>query len=593
MLERQGDYEQALTLYADLFQKNGQHQQLFRSLLNLYKKSDKIAEGIIYFQSALNKNPNNMQIALTLIEFQYLTGDTLSTQQFYTQQIDHFGNRESFYRGVLQIYMRLGNENEMIDLLSQARLRFKPALFAQEVGHYYQVRRVFNLAMDEYILYVLNLGDRNHLISKRILKMSDEIESLTIIEKKITAIGSSTLNQNIEILTILADFYFKLQRYNDAFDVHLQLGMDSNLKMNRWLNFANQLQQEKVYPLAIKSYELILKSTENQKISGKALIGLGRSFEAQITPKTHSDLIDYYYNDNMFLDSPVYSTKQIAGSHLETSIAFYDSILSQQSLSKQSAQAHFRLGEIYYLVNQDFDRAIIQYEFSLKNRPSQKLIKKLHLRLADVYLSKGNPTIAFEYLDSLLTQKYDADYESKRILMGLHALPTDSVMLLIQSAFGRIKPTSPRFNDLMELRDLIQNYYVKGEENDKMAFSLFLKADMQLRQNKMSEALETLSYLQKLYPNSSIFSLALFRKSLIFNALNQHTLALESLTLLEETPFADRAIILTGQIYEFVMGDKEKALSSFHQILDAFPNSIYFEPIRYHIRKLEQESKNQ
>jgi hypothetical protein len=80
---------------------------------------------------------------------------------------------------------------------------------------------------------------------------------------------------------------------------------------------------------------------------------------------------------------------------------------------------------------------------------------------------------------------------------------------------------------------------------------------------------------------------------LIFNALNQHTLALESLTLLEETPFADRAIILTGQIYEFVMGDKEKALSSFHQILDAFPNSIYFEPIRYHIRKLEQESKNQ
>ena len=50
----------------------------------------------------------------------------------------------------------------------------------------------------------------------------------------------------------------------------------------------------------------------------------------------------------------------------------------------------------------------------------------------------------------------------------------------------------------------------------------------------------------------------------------------------------DRGIILAGQIYETKYLDVEKAMEQYMRILDEFPESIFSEPIRYHIRTLQQ-----
>ena len=54
------------------------------------------------------------------------------------------------------------------------------------------------------------------------------------------------------------------------------------------------------------------------------------------------------------------------------------------------------------------------------------------------------------------------------------------------------------------------------------------------------------------------------------------------------TPLEDRGIILAGQIYETKYFDVEKALVQYIRNLDEFPESIFSEPIRYHIRTLQQ-----
>jgi len=51
---------------------------------------------------------------------------------------------------------------------------------------------------------------------------------------------------------------------------------------------------------------------------------------------------------------------------------------------------------------------------------------------------------------------------------------------------------------------------------------------------------------------------------------------------------ADRGIILAGQLYETKILDMEKAMEQYMRILDEFPGSIFSEPIRYHIRTLQQ-----
>jgi len=588
MFERKGDYNSAISIYTNLYSKNINDHRVFRSLTNVYKKSEKLQEGITFFETLYQSNPLNLQIGLTLFEFYYLDGHKQLSETTLSKLEAQFGHLEPFYRGILQIYMTEGLEKEILSLAKRVRQHFHPTLFSQELGYYYQARRVYDRAMDEYILYLSQNKDRGFYISKRILKMSDEPESNLIIESKLTQ--SSHIHERI--IFILADFYFKQQQYQKAFQLHVQLGEKTPKDMSRWFKFANQLQKELAYSHSIDAFETILKYSKDSHLRGQALIGLGKSFEAQITPAFHMNIIDYYYNDNLFLDTPLHSRTHITNSHLNSSITFYDSVLTGHSFSKQSAQAYYRLGEIHYHVNQDFDRAFSQYQSSLKNRPNKNLKKTLQLRIADTYLAKGDPQKAFKYIDSLFVHQQSSYIENKRILMAFHTLPLDTVMNFIESAFTHINPTSSSFNDLMELRELIQTHFTKGSEMDKEAFQLFVKADLQIRQSKLMEAIETINYIQEMFQESSIYPLAIFRKALVLNHLGESTTALESLGLLRGTFIEDRAIILSGQIYELNQSNIDNALESYHRILDEFPKSIYFQPVRYHIRALDEKIKS-
>ena len=63
--------------------------------------------------------------------------------------------------------------------------------------------------------------------------------------------------------------------------------------------------------------------------------------------------------------------------------------------------------------------------------------------------------------------------------------------------------------------------------------------------------------------------------------------ALEYALSLDETDFSDKGIILAGQIYETKLFEIDNAIKQYMRIIDKYPNSIYSEPIRYHIRNLQ------
>jgi len=259
MFERKGDYNAAISIYTDLYSKNINDQRVFRSLINVYKKSEKLQEGITFFETLYQSNPLNLQIGLTLFEFYYLGGHKLLAETTLSKLEAQFGHLEPFYRGILQIYMNEGLEKEILSLARRVRQQFHPTLFSQELGYYYQARRVYDRAMDEYILYLSQNKDRGYYISKRILKMSDEPESISIIDKKLTQ--SSHIHDRI--IFILADFYFKQQQYQKAFQLHVQLGAITPKDMSRWFKFANQLQKELAYSHSIHAFEIILKNSQD------------------------------------------------------------------------------------------------------------------------------------------------------------------------------------------------------------------------------------------------------------------------------------------------------------------------------------------
>ena len=62
--------------------------------------------------------------------------------------------------------------------------------------------------------------------------------------------------------------------------------------------------------------------------------------------------------------------------------------------------------------------------------------------------------------------------------------------------------------------------------------------------------------------------------------------ALNQILSIENSLLSDKSIIMTGQIYEQIYNDNEKAMEYYMRIINNYTNSIYFEPVRYHIRML-------
>ena len=175
--------------------------------------------------------------------------------------------------------------------------------------------------------------------------------------------------------------------------------------------------------------------------------------------------------------------------------------------------------------------------------------------------------------------------------MHLFSGKPDTALYLIDDIFLSIMPTNKYFNDLMELRDIINSYYVKADDQGKEGFINYLKSESLLKQRKVSEANQLLKYIVKQYKGQEIFPLLSLRRAIILTKLGKYNEALDQLTKLDNTIYADRAEIMSGQIYEQVYDDNTKAMNYYMRVINNFSDSIFSEPIRYHIRKLKKDDK--
>jgi tetratricopeptide (TPR) repeat protein len=201
-------------------------------------------------------------------------------------------------------------------------------------------------------------------------------------------------------------------------------------------------------------------------------------------------------------------------------------------------------------------------------------------------MAKGQSKEALEFLDKQLKRNHLPAVEQKKILVHFLTDEPDSTLKIVQSSFLSMIPMDPSFNDLMELKNILTQYY-ENDSSGKPAFLHFIKAEWYLRQRKIGDAIKELQYLTEEMPKAGIVPLANLRKGLLYYRLKEYDKALAFALALDKTPLADRGIILAGEIYETKFLDLEKAMGQYMRILDEFPQSIFSEPIRYHIRTLQ------
>ena len=586
--EMNKDWDSAISIYKDIISKSPNNFQAIRNLKNIYKKSQRYDDGINFLKYYLNRNPKDIQLHIELGEFYYLKEEISLAKKVWSDGINNFKSNKSYYRILLSTYDKYSLEKEIFNMIKKGRTSFGKSFLAQELGSYYQRRKEYKKAIDEYILTLLSNTGSGSTVSRRILMMSDDSEAKGIIEIKL--LETSTKYPDI-LLPTLADHYFKHGDYFNSYNTYLEWADKGFFNAKKWLDFANSLRKEKSYSLSIKAYEFALKQDLRGYQVGESLLGLAKSFEDQISPIEEKNIIPFFYNDNMFFEDAFQLYSKISPENLQSSLAIYDSILVSIPESSLITEAQFRLAEIQYRIIGDFDKSSTLYMTALSQNPPIELTKKIVLRIGDVLLAKGNFNEAISFLDSIYSVYKMPEVKNKLVETHLFSGRPDTVLMIINEIFSTINPTNNTFNDLMEIRDIINHYYSEVDETSKTAFIEFLKSEYLLKQGKISEASQLLDYIIKNNKDSELVPLISLRRAIVLMRLKKFDQALSQVQSIENTIFADRSIIMSGQIYEQIYNNTQKALVYYMRIINDYSDSIYSEPIRYHIRRLNNIEK--
>ena len=584
LLERRGDIDGAIAIYKGVLDNDPGHHSSIQKLKSIYMNYQRYDEGIKFLRGRLAKESNNIKIYAELGEFHYLNDQQKEAAAVWSKGLSKFKNNRSVYRIMVSIYGKYGLDDDLNIILKKGRKRFGQAFLSYESGVYYQARRIYDKAMDQFILHLIHEPNQNGVIERRILLMSDQEDALPIIEKKLI---NASKQRPGKVLNILSGFHFKQQDYQKAYEVKSEWSSLGKKDLNEWLTFANDLRKERQYKHSINAYNYILEKKIDGNFAGKVLLGLAQTFEDQIVPANEQDLIPYFFDNNIFFEDPFQIYSSISRDHLLLSLELYDSMLVSLKKSPLLAEAYFKLGEIKYRILQDFDQAYMLFNRALKNNPDKKLRLKIILRISDVLIARGQSKEALGFLKRQLKQNPIPSIELKKILVHFLIDDPDSTIQIVNESMFNISPLDGSFNDLMELKNFLTKYYSTNDE-DKVAFTHFLKAEHYLRQKKIGDAIRELIYINTELKSSKIIPLTNLRLSLLYYRLKDFDNALKFAFSLDKTEFADKGIILSGQIYENKILDIEKALVQYMRILDEYPSSIFSEPIRYHIRDIKQ-----
>ena len=219
-------------------------------------------------------------------------------------------------------------------------------------------------------------------------------------------------------------------------------------------------------------------------------------------------------------------------------------------------------------------------------KTDKKTMLKIINRTADVLLAMGQTEEAMKFLQKELVSDPLIGLNEKIILIEFLTNTPDSILYNIELSLEKRGPSDPLFNDLMELKNIIIKYC--SNPIDSLAFKHFQKSELLIRQKKLGNSVKELEYLVNNFSEANMLPLAHLRLAIVNFQLADYDAALHYALLLENTEFADKGIILNGQINEMQGMNIEICLEQYMRILNDFPFSIYREPIRYHVRKIQK-----
>lgn len=599
-LEQQGHFDQALRIYRYLSDQDPETSRYYQRYTNLLFRLEKYTELEQAIQNYLSHKPDDQQAVIDLGRMYYLRGDTARATTFWDRKLEQFKYSKSFYRALFNAQISLGRMTPAERVILEARTYYEDdRLFALELAGFYRQRGLYRPSAREFLAYARHHQNLYRHVTNQILRFPSDSVVFKDVDSLIVSEIERGINE-IQIRRLRAEWLFKFHRYDTARDEVMRIEALQNYTGDEILDFAQDLLKEQRYRWAERVYSDILAQPQLNKLYPQALLGLARALEKEVYSGQEMNPFNYFYPGNVFFSTDYIYGVRTDEARIQAAFGIYDSLATSEVRSPFSAQAQFRLAEIRYRVIRDFDGAYRLYQQVIRNTRDRSLRHNCYLRMGQLSLARGDPEQAVAFFGKQARRFEGSDIEKQFRIYQLMAEyfqgRLDSLERRKSELLGLLGIQHEQFNDVMEFFNFIEQYYQDRNAREQPAFRDFIRAELLIKQNKLSEARALLvDITERFSDDPAILQPVRYRLAQLYCYFDDYDSAAELVQNLlgPDSDLGDDAAFMLAELNRGLRRDDRQAAYWYEQILQKYPNSLHYDQARKQLRALQRKYDEQ
>lgn len=564
----QKEFDKANVYFENMFEENPDiwFSYYYKSLVAVkdFSKAEKITK------KQLKANKANVYLYVYLGRIYKIQNEEKKEKEAYQKAIKELLPVQGYADALAHAFMEDGLYDYAIETYNKARTKDYPYFY--ERAEVYKQKNDLKLMINEYL-------DALEFRETEIMTVQTNLQNSLGYDDEEGGIKNPLLKQELQkriqknpdkiVLTEFLIFIQKQQKdFDGAFVQSRALDKRNNEQGQRLFDLAKICVSNQNWEVAQRCYEYIIeKGPSNFYYDAASVDVLGVEYLA-VTQKPQPKP-----EELTALESKLLKAKEkYSNSSLNTQIVKNLALLKAYYLN-QPAVAIDLLEE---LVNQAGLDAVSKAEYKTM--------------LADIYLIKGDIWEA-----SLLYSQVEKDFKYEAI--GQEAKFKNAKLSFYAGDFKWAKTqadvlkgatTKLIANDALDLSLIITDAI--GVDTNDLPLKLFASAELMILQHKYDQAIARMDSVNQLFSKNTLGDDIYYKKAQIFLNLGKYAEA-EAMykNIVEFFPtdlYGDDAQFKLAELYEKRLLDKEKAKTSYQEVLTKYPGSIYVVEARKRYRNL-------
>lgn len=577
--EQRGDFAKAVEIIETLNKKDPANIQYFNKLNSLYLQLKKYDESAALINSRIIITPQDISLYGLLGSTYYTAGDRTKAYKIWDDAAEKFKTNPMTLRIISNYAIEKRDFEKAIEYLNRGKEISKdPFLYSYDLGELYQITMRYREAANEYCDLIKANPSQYQQIESKILSYSNKPnaldETIEVVEKH--------KSDDISFSYLLARLYIEKKNYDEAFDLYKEIDKRQNTKGADLFSFGDYVYRDGEYRTASEVFKFLIDNYSDQKNIPLAKLGYAKTQEALFIQKYNAANPEW---------KTFFISAKVEGNEIEPVINAYQEIVKVYQHSEVAIEANLRMGILYAYYINDLDEAqkyfaIIAYDYPMSKYASLSFVELGNIKMLQAKLDDAEKLFqsVLKLPRANVEDKSYANYQLARIFSFRNDF--ESARKYLMSVMGNLKDNIA--NDAIELSIILNT-----AKNDSSNLSLYCSAEFLNEQKRFSEAKDLYLQLSQ-NPQAFVFhSIAKLRTAEMLIATDAFSAAIADLSLIveeaEKNIYADKALYLQGQIYQYGLKDSVKAVESYESLLAKFPRSLFLDEARQNIIELKKK----